>query len=118
MKEKGITLIALVVTVVVMLIIAVVSLSSMTGQNNTINKANDVKEAVNNKEERDAIRIAIQEALIASRDGKLEKTSFKQYLEQHIDIIYLNYDENADKYTFRVAKSGNVYIVNSKGDIE
>ena len=113
--EKGITLIALAVTVVVMLIIAGVSISSMTGQNNTIDKANNVKEAVDNKEELDAIRIAIQEALNASRNGKLDKESLKKYLEQHLVIVYIR-EEDDGTYTFRAQKSGNTYSVNNKGE--
>ena len=57
-SEKGVTLIILAVTIIVMLIIAGISFSSMSGQGNTINQAQEKKDAVNIKEERGAIKIS------------------------------------------------------------
>ena len=84
-KENGITLIALTVTIVVMLIIAGVSLSSLDGQDSSIGQAKDVKTATEYKEAKDSVRMAIQEALLASDKGMLERDIFEKYLDKHIN---------------------------------
>ena len=88
-KENGITLIALTVTIVVMLIIAGVSLSSLDGQDSSIGQAKDVKTATEYKEAKDSVRIAIQEALLASDKGMLERDIFEKYLDKHINAIII-----------------------------
>ena len=93
-KENGITLIALTVTIVVMLIIAGVSLSSLDGQDSSIGQAKDVKTATEYKEAKDSVRMAIQEALLASDDGALDKKTLEKYLVKHIGEAYkLEYNE-------------------------
>ena len=87
-KENGITLIALTVTIVVMLIIAGVSLSSLDGQDSSIGQAKDVKTATEYKEEKDSVRMAIQEALLASDDGALDQKTLEKYLVKHIGEAY------------------------------
>lgn len=88
-KENGITLIALTVTIVVMLIIAGVSLSSLDGQDSSIGQAKDVKTATEYKEAKDSVRMAIQEALLASDDGALEdQKTLEKYLVKHIGEAY------------------------------
>ena len=82
-KENGITLIALTVTIVVMLIIAGVSL--LDGQDSSIGQAKDVKTATEYKEAKDSVRMAIQEALLASDKGMLERDIFEKYLDKHIN---------------------------------
>ena len=98
-KENGITLIALTVTIVVMLIIAGVSLSSFDGQDRSIGQAKDVKTATEYKEAKDSVRMAIQEALLASDKGMLERDIFEKYLDKHINGAYeitnfLAYDDS------------------------
>lgn len=98
-KENGITLIALTVTIVVMLIIAGVSLSSLDEQDSSIGQAKDVKTATEYKEAKDSVRIAIQEALLASDKGMLERDIFEKYLDKHINGAYeitnfLAYDDS------------------------
>ena len=115
--EKGITLIALAVTIVVILIIAGISIASASGSSGIMNRSYDIRDAVGDKEERDAIRIAIQEAMIANDNGKLEQTSFEKKLKQHLDIINFEYDENAKKYKFVSFKTKIEYEVNENGDI-
>ena len=87
-KENGITLIALTVTIVVMLIIAGVSLSSLDGQDSSIGQAKDVKTATEYKEAKDSVRMAIQEALLASDDGALDQKTLEKYLVKHIGEAY------------------------------
>lgn len=115
--EKGITLIALAVTLCVMLIIAGISISSASGKNGIMDRTYDIKDELEDKEEKDAIRIAIQETMIANNNGKLEKISFEKKLKQHLDIINFEYDENTKKYKFVSFKSGIEYEVNEKGEI-
>lgn len=117
-KQSGITLIALAVTIIVVMILAGVSLSSLSGQENTITKAQDVKSAVDLKEEKDAILIAIQETLILSNNGKLEKKSFKKHLEEHLDIISFDYNEDDKLYTIRTVSNNKVYVIDDKGNIK
>lgn len=98
-KENGITLIALTVTIVVMLIIAGVSLSSLDEQDSSIGQAKDVKTATEYKEAKDSVRMAIQEALLASDKGMLERDIFEKYLDKHINGAYeitnfLAYDDS------------------------
>ena len=93
-KENGITLIELTVTIVVMLIIAGVSLSSLDGQDSSIGQAKDVKTATEYKEAKDSVRMAIQEALLASDDGALDQKTLEKYLVKHIGEAYkLEYNE-------------------------
>lgn len=93
-KENGITLIALTVTIVVMLIIAGVSLSSLDGQDSSIGQAKDVKTATEYKEAKDSVRMAIQEALLASDDGALDQKTLEKYLVKHIGEAYkLEYNQ-------------------------
>lgn len=93
-KENGITLIALTVTIVVMLIIAGVSLSSLDGQDSSIGQAKDVKTATEYKEAKDSVRMAIQEALLASDDGALDQETLEKYLVKHIGEAYkLEYNQ-------------------------
>lgn len=87
-KENGITLIALTVTIVVMLIIAGVSLSSLDGQDSSIGQAKDVKTATEYKEAKDSVRMAIQEALLASDNGVLDQETLEKYLFKHIGEAY------------------------------
>lgn len=99
-KENGITLIALTVTIVVMLIIAGVSLSSLDGQDSSIGQAKDVKTATEYKEAKDSVRIAIQEALLASDKGMLERDIFEKYLDKHINGAYeITNDSGRGQYT-------------------
>ena len=83
-NEKGVTLIILAVTIVVMLILANVSLSSLKGQDTTIQQAKDNTNATERKEQEDAIRIAIQESMLASKKDEFETELFKKYLDKHI----------------------------------
>lgn len=108
-KENGITLIALTVTIVVMLIIAGVSLSSLDGQDSSIGQAKDVKTATEYKEAKDSVRMAIQEALLASDKGMLEIDIFEKYLDKHINGAYeitnfSQYDRGRGQYTVVVYK--------------
>ena len=128
-NEKGVTLIILAVTIVVMLILANVSLSSLKGQDNTIQQAKDNTNATERKEQEDAIRIAVQESMLASKKDEFETELFRTYLDKHIknyriqesgSNIYIftyseqNYnDGNFDKYKFRfkVTNKGEVSII-------
>lgn len=116
-SEKGVTLIILAVTIIVMLIIAGISFSSMSGQGNTINQAQEKKEAVNVKEERDAIKIAVQESLLSNNRGELEKENLSRHLEQHIKIVNFEYLTSEKEYTFQVISSGIWYRVGLDGTI-
>ena len=118
-QENGITLIALAVTIIVILIISGISIRTLSGNDGTINKTRDVKDAVNEREERDAIKIAIQETMLLTNDGKLNAKDFERILNEHLVEIYnFSYNEEQDQYSFTVYPSKNVYVVNSKGEIE
>ena len=105
-KENGITLIALTVTIVVMLIIAGVSLSSLDGQDSSIGQAKDVKTATEYKEAKDSVRMAIQEALLASDDGALDQNTLEKYLVKHIGeaykLEYSSLDQKEGRYNIIV----------------
>lgn len=105
-KENGITLIALTVTIVVMLIIAGVSLSSLDGQDSSIGQAKDVKTATEYKEAKDSVRMAIQEALLASDDGALDQNTLEKYLVKHIGeaykLEYSSLDQKESRYNIIV----------------
>ena len=116
-SEKGVTLIILAVTIIVMLIIAGISFSSMSGQGNTINQAQDKKDAVNIKEERDAIKIAVQETLLSDNKGELKKENLLMHLEQHIKIANFEYRTSDKQYKFQVISSGTWYCVDLSGTI-
>ncbi|OKZ57593.1 MAG: hypothetical protein BHV99_01220 [Clostridium sp. 26_21] len=116
-SEKGVTLIILAVTIIVMLIIAGISFSSMSGQGNTINQAQEKKDAVNIKEERDAIKIAVQETLISDNKGELKKENLLMHLEQHIKIANFEYRTSDKQYKFQVISSGTWYCVDLSGTI-
>ena len=112
-----------------MLILANVSLSSLKGQDNTIQQAKDNTNATERKEQEDAIRIAVQESMLASKKDEFETELFRKYLDKHIknyriqesgSNIYIftyseqNYnDGNFDKYKFRfkVTNKGEVSII-------
>ena len=97
-NEKGVTLIILAVTIVVMLILANVPLSSLKGQDNTIQQAKDNTNATERKEQEDAIRIAVQESMLASKKDEFETELFRKYLDKHIK-------------NYRIQESGsNIYI--------
>ena len=116
-SEKGVTLIILAVTIIVMLIIAGISFSSMSGQGNTINQAQEKKDAVNIKEERDAIKIAVQETLLSDNKGELKKENLLMHLEQHIKIANFEYRTSDKQYKFQVISSGTWYCVDLSGTI-
>lgn len=105
-KENGITLIALTVTIVVMLIIAGVSLSSLDGQDSSIGQVKDVKTATEYKEAKDSVRMAIQEALLASDDGALDQKTLEKYLVKHIGeaykLEYSSLDQKEGRYNIIV----------------
>lgn len=105
-KENGITLIVLTVTIVVMLIIAGVSLSSLDGQDSSIGQAKDVKTATEYKEAKDSVRMAIQEALLASDDGALDQNTLEKYLVKHIGeaykLEYSSLDQKEGRYNIIV----------------
>ena len=105
-KENGITLIALTVTIVVMLIIEGVYLSSLDGQDSSIGQAKDVKTATEYKEAKDSVRMAIQEALLASDDGALDQNTLEKYLVKHIGeaykLEYSSLDQKEGRYNIIV----------------
>ena len=53
-----------------------------------LGQAKDVKTATEYKEAKDSVRMAIQEALLASDKGMLERDIFEKYLDKHINGAY------------------------------
>lgn len=118
--EKGITLIALVVTLIVVLIIAGVSISALTGQEGSITSGEKIKTETNVKEEKSALRLAVQETMTADSKGKIEETPLKDHLDQHIgNENYKNFEyrEASSSFIVQIVKTENWYTITKEGDV-
>ena len=96
--EKGVTLIALVVTIIVILIIAGISLSALTGQDSGLKVGEETKTEVNVDEEKNALRLAVQETMNSDSKGEINEEPFREHLDQHVK------PENYDNFEYRLKR--------------
>ena len=111
-RNKGITLIALVVTIVVLLILAGVSISMLTGQNGILNKAAEAKTKSQVANEKEAIGMAVLEALTTG-NGTLTaerlNATMKSYLGKET-----NFTGNGP---WQYIGTDGAYAITSKGNV-
>ncbi len=113
-NSKGITLIALIITVIILLILAVVAINAVQGDG-IIGYAKRSKEAYQEGQDKENIKIALGEYEMANYDGKEEK-SLAEFLEEKdwCADATANEDGSIDVTT----KEGRIYKVNKDGSIE
>ncbi|MBR3002296.1 MAG: hypothetical protein IKF38_01835 [Clostridia bacterium] len=112
MAEKGITLIALVITVIVLLILAGVSISAITGGDGVIENAKHAKDANENVEELESIKLAVVEAVERSRTDVIETQDLNNALEGLIEGEI----QGTGPWTV-VGKSGITYFISTDGEV-
>lgn len=118
--EKGVTLIALVVTIIVILIIAGISISALTGQFNGIFMGQQVKTEANVTEEKNALRLAIQETMTSDNKGEINEEPFRNHLDQHVrpeNYTNFEYRENSKSYILQMVPTQNWYTITKDGEI-
>ena len=113
-NNKGITLIALIITIVILLILAVVAINAVQGDG-IIGYAKRSKEAYQEGQDKENIKIALGEYEMANYDGKAEK-SLAEFLEEKDWCA--DATENEDGSIDVTTKEGRIYKVNKDGSIE
>ncbi len=78
-NKKGITLIALVITIIVLLILAGVSITMISSQDGILNKATSAKETQKKVSEEEAVKIALQAAMM-NEDAEIKYDEIGNYL--------------------------------------
>lgn len=118
--EKGVTLIALVVTIIVILIIAGISLSALTGQDSGLKVGEETKTEVNVDEEKNALRLAVQETMNSDSKGEINEEPFREHLDQHVkpeNYDNFEYRENSKSYILQMVPTQNWYTITKDGDV-
>ena len=113
-SQKGITLIALIITIIVLLILAGVTIAQITGNESSMNKAVEAKEANDLGAMRDEI------ALIVST-SKISTNTFKQDLQAQYGanaIEEIGEEGHELTHVFYLTKKGKEYTVFENGDVE
>ncbi len=80
-ENKGITLISLVITIIVLIILSGVSIATLFGENSTINRANEAKNATAEKNKEDKAKMAYIGAY-SNGMGSVTKELFEAELEK------------------------------------
>ena len=118
--EKGVTLIALVVTIIVILIIAGISLSALTGQDSGLKVGEETKTEVNVDEEKNVLRLAVQETMNADSKGEINEEPFREHLDQHVkpeNYDNFEYRENSKSYILQMVPTQNWYTITKDGEV-
>ena len=118
--EKGVTLIALVVTIIVILIIAGISLSALTGQDSGLKVGEETKTEVNVDEEKNALRLAVQETMNSDSKGEINEEPFREHLDQHVkpeNYDNFEYRENSKSYILQMVPTQNWYTITKDGEV-
>ena len=106
-NKKGITLIALVITIIVLLILAGVSISMISSQDGILNKATGAKEAQKKATDEEAVRLAVQAAMM-NENGEIEYDKIGDYLS----------GATGDKDAKVIKYKGNNYLVSEDGTLK
>ena len=121
LRNKGITLIALVITIIVLLILAGVSIAMLTGENGILTQARNAKEATENAEEEEKIRLAAMAAIGESLGGDIEQGHLEEELDNYFgsDGYEITPGENngEDGFIVTIDESGNQYFVDKDGNV-
>ena len=111
-ENKGITLMALIVTIIVLLILAGISVSALTGDNSIIKQAGNAKSESEIAKEREALEVAVVNAMGKSKKGDISVDKLSPELE--------GYNVNIDKFGKRIIvtfnTSGKKYKIEQNGD--
>ena len=123
LKEKGVTLVALSVTIIVLLILAGTSIAILTGDDGNIKQAQEGKRLTEISEERQAIDLAIVDAIKSDNNAELTKESeenFKKALNKQIgDGTYeIKYNETNNTFEITFKESQRTYIVDEDGNLQ
>ena len=108
-NKKGITLIALVITIIVLLILAGVSISMVSSQDGILNRATSAKDAQKKATDEEAVRFAVQAALIGG-EGTVKASTLNEELgltgEKEIKSLPTTAEIGGEKYI--ITKDGEV----------
>lgn len=113
-EKKGITLIALVITVIVLLILAAVSIATLTGENGILTKANNAKTETSEADEREAISLAYNGAMVEIKGQAVTADILKTELITNNGRTDVECVEGEDPIVVTF-KSGRIYKVKSDG---
>ena len=114
LNEKGITLIALIVTIIVLLILAGVSISMLTGEDGIIAQAVKSKEASEIANEKEIVTLAVGEAKIETKMGKITIGDMENVIDENIAEVI----NNGDTIAIKFKESGRYYNIEEDGNIE
>ena len=123
LKEKGVTLVALSVTIIVLLILAGTSIAILTGDDGNIKQAQEGKRLTEISEERQAIDLAIVDAIKSDNNAELTKESeenFKKALNKQIGegTYEIKYNETNNTFEITFKESQRTYIVDEDGNLQ
>lgn len=116
-RKEGITLIALVVTIIVLLILAGISITMLTGQNGILNKATEATEKTEIAKEKEMIEIAAVSAKLREDNGELEKTKFKEELDNLAGRDKVQVEELNENFEVLFIDSKRYYEVDKYGSV-
>ena len=123
LKEKGVTLVALSVTIIVLLILAGTSIAMLTGNDGNIKQAQEGKRLTKISEERQAIDLAIVDAIKSDNNAELTKESeenLKKALNRQIGegTYEIKYNETNNTFEIKFKESQRTYIVDEDGNLQ
>ncbi len=123
LKEKGVTLVALSVTIIVLLILAGTSIAILTGDDGNIKQAQEGKRLTEISEERQAIDLAIVDAIKSDNNAELTKESeenLKKALNKQIGegTYEIKYNETNNTFEITFKESQRTYIVDEDGNLQ
>ena len=109
--QNGITLIVLIIIIIVILILALVSISTLTGNEGILTKVVKAKEVAELAREKEMIELAVINANIESKPGRLEE-NLKNELETGAKV------KKVGKNFLVTLKNKNQYKIYCNGEIE
>ena len=123
LKEKGVTLVALSVTIIILLILAWTSIAILTGDDGNIKQAQEGKRLTEISEERQAIDLAIVDAIKSDNNAELTKESeenLKKALNKQIGegTYEIKYNETNNTFEITFKESQRTYIVDEDGNLQ
>ena len=118
MKNRGITLIALIITIIVLLILAGISLAMLSGDNSILQRAVDAKEATDEAETQEKIKLAEMAARI-NIQAAVDYNLLKEALAKELGAEGTDWTINQESDTpWEVTVNGKKYEINSSSKIE
>ena len=110
-NKNGITLIALVLTIIVLLILAGVSIAMLSGENGILKQATNAKEMTTKAEEKEIIKLAINEAFI--NHSNLTQNSLQEVLDNESEnneiLVTYNLDNTLSVFFTESLRNYKVY---------